>query len=121
MKRPKIITELPGPKARELLKRDSKYISPSYTRAYPAVIEKGEGVWVKDVDGNVFLDFSAGIAVLNTGHCHPEIVKAIKDQAQTFITLIRLNLLKNLLKSFRVAKIKGSSLVILEPRLWSVQ
>lgn len=85
MKRPKIVTELPGPKARELLKKDSKYISPSYTRPYPAVIEKGSGVWVTDVDGNEFLDFSAGIAVLATGHCHPEITKAIKEQSEKLL------------------------------------
>ncbi|MGQ9464494.1 MAG: acetyl ornithine aminotransferase family protein [bacterium] len=85
MKRPKIVTELPGPRARELLKKDSKYISPSYTRSYPAVIEKGSGVWVTDVDGNEFLDFSAGIAVLATGHCHPEIIKAIKEQSEKLL------------------------------------
>ncbi len=85
MKRPKIVTELPGPKARTFLKMDSKYISPSYTRSYPAVIEKGSGVWVTDVDGNEFLDFSAGIAVLATGHCHPEITKAIKEQSEKLL------------------------------------
>uniref|UniRef100_A0A7V3RGZ7 Acetyl ornithine aminotransferase family protein n=1 Tax=candidate division WOR-3 bacterium TaxID=2052148 RepID=A0A7V3RGZ7_UNCW3 len=85
MKKPRIITELPGPKAREFLKKDSKFISPSYTRAYPAVIEKGSGVWVTDVDGNEFLDFSSGIAVLATGHCHPEIVKAIKEQSEKLL------------------------------------
>ncbi|MGB9721476.1 MAG: acetyl ornithine aminotransferase family protein [bacterium] len=85
MKKPNIITELPGPKARELLKQDSKYISPSYTRSYPAVIESGKGVWVTDVDGNEFLDFSAGIAVLATGHCHPEITRVIKEQVEKLL------------------------------------
>ncbi|HEX7320463.1 MAG TPA: acetyl ornithine aminotransferase family protein [bacterium] len=85
IKKPKINTALPGPKARAFLKRDKKYISPSYTRSYPAVVEKGSGVWVTDVDGNVFLDFSAGIAVVATGHCHPEIVKAICSQASKLI------------------------------------
>jgi 4-aminobutyrate aminotransferase len=85
MKKPKIRTELPGPKAREFLKRDSKFISPSYTRSYPAVIEKGSGVWVTDVDGNEFLDFSSGIAVLATGHCHPEVVDAIKQQSERLL------------------------------------
>lgn len=85
MKKPKIITELPGPRARTFLKRDCKYISPSYTRSYPAVIEKGSGVWVTDVDGNEFLDFSAGIAVLATGHCHPEITKVIKEQSKKLL------------------------------------
>lgn len=85
MKKPKIITELPGPKAREFLRRDTKFISPSYTRSYPAVIEKGSGVWITDVDGNTFLDFSSGIAVVATGHCHPEIVSAIKQQSAKLI------------------------------------
>jgi len=62
---------LPGPKAKEIVKEDKKYISSSYTRPYPAVIQKGKGVHVWDVDGNKFLDFSTGIAVCSTGHCHP--------------------------------------------------
>jgi len=80
--RPKIITKLPGPKALRYLRKDKKYISPSYTRVYPAVIEKGEGVWVWDVDGNKFLDFNAGIAVCATGHCHPKVVEAVKKQVE---------------------------------------
>ncbi|MDI6850870.1 MAG: acetyl ornithine aminotransferase family protein [bacterium] len=83
--KPEIKTQLPGPKAKELLKRDEEYISPSYTRTYPAVIERGEGVWVYDVDGNRFLDMAAGIAVLTTGHCHPEIVKAVQEQVGKLI------------------------------------
>jgi 4-aminobutyrate aminotransferase len=83
--KPEIKTPLPGPKAKELLKRDEEYISPSYTRTYPAVIERGEGVWVYDVDGNRFLDMAAGIAVLTTGHCHPEIVKAVQEQVGKLI------------------------------------
>ncbi len=83
--KPEIKTSLPGPKAQELLKKDEEFISPSYTRSYPAVIEKGEGVWVYDVDGNRFLDMAAGIAVLTTGHCHPEIVKAVQEQAAKLI------------------------------------
>jgi 4-aminobutyrate aminotransferase len=85
IKRPKINTALPGPKARELLRKDAKYISPSYTRSYPAVIENAKGTWVTDVDGNVFLDFSSGIGVVATGHCHPEVVEAIKTQASKLI------------------------------------
>jgi 4-aminobutyrate aminotransferase len=85
IKKPKIIGELPGPKARAILRRESKYVSPSYTRPYPAVLEKGKGVWLTDVDGNVFLDFSAGIGVVATGHCHPEVVDAIKKQAAMLI------------------------------------
>ncbi|UCF71546.1 MAG: acetyl ornithine aminotransferase family protein [candidate division WOR-3 bacterium] len=80
-KRPNVGTVLPGPKARHILNKDRRYVSPSYTRFYPAVIERGKGVWVTDVDGNVFLDFSSGIGVVSTGHCHPEVVKAIRDQA----------------------------------------
>ena len=82
---PKLVTELPGPKARRILDKDKKFISPSYTRGYPLVIDKGEGVKVIDVDGNIFLDFTSGIAVCNTGHRHPEIVKAVMDQANAFL------------------------------------
>ncbi|MBN1476354.1 acetyl ornithine aminotransferase family protein [Candidatus Sumerlaeota bacterium] len=83
---PKIISKkLPGPKARKIIERDKRILSPSYTRDYPLVIEKGEGCLVTDPDGNVFLDCAAGIAVCSTGHSHPQVVKAIKDQADRFI------------------------------------
>lgn len=82
---PKIIVTPPGPKAQELIKKDKKYISPSYIRPIPAVIERGKGVYVWDVDGNKYLDFSSGIAVVTTGHSHPEVVKAITEQANTLI------------------------------------
>ncbi len=85
MERPEIRTELPGPKAQEWLKKDKLFISQSYPRSYPAVIERGEGVWVWDVDGNKFLDVNAGIAVCAVGHCHPEVVAAIKEQAEKLI------------------------------------
>lgn len=85
MKKPRINTALPGPKAREILKKDTRHISPSYTRSYPAVIESGQGAWVKDVDGNVFLDFSSGIGVVATGHCHPQIITAINRQTRQLI------------------------------------
>jgi 4-aminobutyrate aminotransferase len=84
-KLPKIITELPGPKAQEIIARDRRYISPSYTRSYPLVAKTGSGAIVEDVDGNRFLDFSAGIAVCSTGHCHPDVVRAIQKQAETLI------------------------------------
>lgn len=77
--------ELPGEKAKEVLARDRTYISPSYARPYPAVIERGKGMWVWDVDGNRFLDFAAGIGVVQTGHCHPEVVDAVKNQAENLI------------------------------------
>jgi 4-aminobutyrate aminotransferase len=77
--------KLPGPKARALIKRDSSVISPSYPRGYPFVMDHGKGSEVWDVDGNRFLDFMAGIAVASTGHAHPEVVKAIQDQAEKFI------------------------------------
>lgn len=76
---------VPGPKAKEVLKRDKQYISSSYPRAYPFVMDHGKGVEVWDVDGNRFLDFAAGIAVNGTGHSHPEVVQAIKDQADKFL------------------------------------
>jgi 4-aminobutyrate aminotransferase len=82
---PKIKTALPGPNAKRILAGDDKYISPSYTRSYPLVAKSGRGVVVTDVDGNEFFDFSAGIAVTATGHCHPEVVAAIQKQAGELI------------------------------------
>ena len=82
---PKIRTKLPGPKAQAILASDARYISPSYTRSYPLVAARGRGVMVEDVDGNEFLDFSSGIAVVSTGHCHPEVVAAIQKQAGELI------------------------------------
>jgi 4-aminobutyrate aminotransferase len=82
---PRIVTELPGPRAAALLARDRAVISPSYTRDYPLVVARGEGCWIEDVDGNRFLDLTAGIAVTSTGHCHPQVVAAITDQAARLI------------------------------------
>jgi 4-aminobutyrate aminotransferase len=82
---PEIKTPLPGPEAAKVLALDHKYVSPSYTRDYPLVVRRGEGMIVEDVDGNRFLDFSAGIAVVSTGHCHPDVVRAIQRQAETLI------------------------------------
>lgn len=76
---------LPGPKARALIKRDHAVISPSYPRGYPFVMDHGKGTEVWDVDGNRFLDFHAGIAVVSTGHSHPAVVEAIKQQTEKFI------------------------------------
>ncbi len=78
---PKLKTALPGPLAKKVVADDDRLISPSYTRSYPMVAKSGRGLRVTDVDGNEFLDFAAGIAVNSTGHCHPEVVKAIQDQA----------------------------------------
>ncbi|MBI2809104.1 MAG: acetyl ornithine aminotransferase family protein [Planctomycetes bacterium] len=82
---PLIQTAPPGPKARALLDRDQQYMSPSYTRIYPLVCARGSGAVIEDVDGNLFLDFTAGIAVTATGHCHPQVVAAIQDQAAKLI------------------------------------
>jgi 4-aminobutyrate aminotransferase len=82
---PHIVTELPGPKAREIIARDEAVASPSLTRAYPLVAESGAGMIVTDVDGNRFLDFAAGIAVCSTGHSHPKVVAAISEQAERLI------------------------------------
>ncbi len=82
---PNLVTPLPGPKAREVIQRDAQFISPSYTRSYPLVAARGEGAIVEDVDGNRFLDCSAGIAVVATGHCHPKVVEAIQRQAARLI------------------------------------
>ena len=85
MKAPEIKTPLPGPRAKAIIDKDAKFVSPSYTRDYPLVIARGEGAVVEDVDGNTFLDCAAGIAVNSTGVSHPDVVKAIADQAAKFI------------------------------------
>jgi 4-aminobutyrate aminotransferase len=85
MDAPHIKTALPGPKAKAIIERDRQFVSPSYTRDYPFVIARGAGAVVEDVDGNRFLDCAAGIAVNSTGVSHPEVVKAIAEQAQKFI------------------------------------
>jgi 4-aminobutyrate aminotransferase len=82
---PKLKTAIPGPNAKRILAGDEQYISPSYTRSYPMVAKRGRGIVVEDVDGNEFFDFSAGIAVVSTGHCHPEVVAAIRKQAGELI------------------------------------
>ena len=82
---PNLITPLPGPRAAALIARDEAVLSPSYTPLYPLVIERGEGCTVEDVDGNLFLDFTAGIAVTATGHSHPAVVAAIAEQAGQFL------------------------------------
>ena len=82
---PSINTPLPGPKARAIIDRDRAVVSPSYTRGYPFVMARGSGSVVEDVDGNVFLDCAAGIAVTSTGHAHPDIVRAVTEQAGRFL------------------------------------
>jgi len=82
---PQIRTALPGPNAKRVLDADHKLISPSYTRSYPLVAKSGRGIVITDVDGNEFFDFSAGIAVTSTGHCHPDVVAAIQKQAGELI------------------------------------
>jgi 4-aminobutyrate aminotransferase len=82
---PRIIGQLPGPQARAWLERDAHVMSPSYTRVYPLVVRRARGAMVEDLDGNRFLDFTAGIAVTATGHCHPQVVAAIRKQAGRLI------------------------------------
>jgi 4-aminobutyrate aminotransferase len=82
---PHLIGHVPGPRAQAIIARDASVVSPSYTRGYPLVVESGEGAIVQDVDGNRFLDFNAGIAVVATGHCHPRVVDAIQKQAGRLI------------------------------------
>jgi 4-aminobutyrate aminotransferase len=82
---PLIRTPLPGPRARAIIDRDRLVVSPSYTRGYPFVMSGGSGAVVEDVDGNVFLDCAAGIAVASTGHAHPDVVSAVTAQAQRFL------------------------------------
>ncbi len=82
---PSIITPLPGPNAREVVARSEKRVSPSLPHAYPLAVKRGEGVTIEDVDGNLFLDCAAGIAVCSTGHCHPQVVSAIQHQASQLL------------------------------------
>jgi len=82
---PHILTALPGPRAQAIVERDRAVLSPSYTRDYPLVVDRGEGCIIEDVDGNRFLDFNAGIAVAATGHCHPQVVAAIQRQSERLI------------------------------------
>ncbi len=82
---PHIFTALPGPRAKAIIDRDNRVLSPSYTRCYPLVAEYGEGAIIEDPDGNRFLDFNAGIGVASTGHCHPDVVRAIQDQSAKLI------------------------------------
>jgi 4-aminobutyrate aminotransferase len=84
-KLPHLVTALPGPIARKIVERDHAVVSPSYTRDYPLVAKTGRGALVDDADGNTFLDFAAGIAVVATGHCHPQVVAAIQKQAAELI------------------------------------
>lgn len=82
---PNIRMTLPGPKAQALINSDEQFTSPSYTRVYPLAVASGEGCVIEDVDGNLFLDFTAGIAVTATGHCHPRVVAAIQEQAEKLL------------------------------------
>src|SRR5437763_13207101 len=82
---PHLVTSLPGPNAQAMIERDHRVMSPSYTRCYPLAVDRGEGAMIQDVDGNRFLDFNAGIAVVATGHCHPRVVDAIQKQAARLI------------------------------------
>jgi len=84
-KLPRLLMPLPGPNAKRVIAKDAEFVSPSYTRDYPLVAKRGRGATIEDVDGNIFLDFAAGIAVCATGHCHPEVVAAIHKQAAELI------------------------------------
>ena len=84
-KLPRITTQLPGPKAKEFLDRDARYVSPSYTRSYPLVMKRGYGAMIEDVDGNIFLDFNAGVAVAALGYANPDIAEVIAEQARSFV------------------------------------
>jgi len=85
MKIPHIKIAPPGPRAREIIERDQRYTAPAYGRVYPLVVKEGKGMVIEDVDGNLFLDFTAGIAVAATGHSHPKVVQAIEEQARKFL------------------------------------
>jgi 4-aminobutyrate aminotransferase-like enzyme len=85
---PNIRTGLPGPEAQKVLEKDQRFISQSYTRVYPLVVKRAGGVWVEDVDSNRFLDFTSGIAVCNTGHCHPK-EKAVEERTKVIQACFR--------------------------------
>ena len=85
MQRPNILTPPPGPEAAKWIARDDAIVSPSLPREYPLVLAEADGVWAKDPDGNTFLDFTSGIAVCNTGHCHAEVVSAAQRQLERLI------------------------------------
>jgi 4-aminobutyrate aminotransferase len=82
---PRLTTALPGPRAQKIVDADEGLMSPSYTRSYPLAVKRGYGCRIEDADGNEFLDFTAGIAVNSTGHCHSEVVRAIQNQAAQLI------------------------------------
>jgi 4-aminobutyrate aminotransferase len=82
---PYLVTEVPGPRAREHVEFDRTWTSPSLPRAYPLVPVRGSGATIEDIDGNVFVDFAAGIAVNSTGHAHPAVVRAIQEQAEQLL------------------------------------
>jgi len=82
---PKIVVRPPGPKAREILERDEKVISPSYVRFYPLVVESGRGCIIRDVDGNEYIDFNSGLVCMNVGHNHPKVIEALKKQLERFL------------------------------------
>jgi 4-aminobutyrate aminotransferase len=82
---PRIVTPLPGPKAREVIARDARSVSQNLSKDVPLVVARGQGMVIEDVDGNRFLDFAAGISTVSTGHCHPEVVRAVQAQAETLI------------------------------------
>ena len=79
---PHIKVPPPGPKAKEVIAKDAAFTSTSYIKEYPLVVDRGEGAMLQDVDGNRFLDFMAGIAVVTTGHSHPRVVEAIQRSAE---------------------------------------
>ncbi len=74
-------TELPGPKSKALLERRQKNIPRGISSTAPIAVEEAHGALLKDVDGNVFIDFAGGIGVLNVGHTAEEVVKAVQEQA----------------------------------------
>lgn len=83
LKLPQLVTALPGPKAKQIVELDREFVSPSYTRDYPLVAKHGRGATIEDVDGNTFLDFAAGIAVVATGHCHPKLWRRFTSSPRT--------------------------------------
>ncbi len=121
---PDIRMPLPGPKSRALIELDERYTSPSYTRVYPLAVARGEGAMIEDLDGNRFLDFNAGIAVCATGHCHPRVVAAVREQSERLLHMSgtdfyyppQAHLAQKLRKSRRATRRNASSSPTQAPR-----
>ncbi len=79
-----VTDEVPGPKSKEIVERKEKCVPDGIALSHEIVTEEAKGSYIRDVDGNTFIDFAGGIAVINAGHSNPAVVEAIKEQAEKF-------------------------------------